>query len=103
MIQLLLIFAPGLLSAVLHRKFKQKPMSNSDFLVCAVIYAFFITAFCFGIVYLRGFGDIAPIDVFSNLRSVAKYCTVAATTAVALPNMIYFAARLFQKEKRDEA
>ena len=99
MIQLLLILAPGLLSAVLHRDLRQKPMTNFDFIVTALIYAFFICAFCFGIVYLRGFEDLSPLAVFGNLRSVAKYCIIATVSAVALPNVLFVAAKLYRKGK----
>ena len=89
MLPFFLIFAPGLLSAAIHRALKQKPMSNFDFLVSAMIYAFFIAAFAFGVIYLRGFDDLAPLAVFDNLRSVAKYCAISAVSAVALPNVFY--------------
>ncbi len=103
MIAFLLLLAPGLLAAVLHRSLRQMPLSNFDFVVYALIYAFFIAAFTFGVVYLRGFGDLAPLSVFGNLRSVAKYCAVSAVSAVALPNALVFALRVFRKGKRDEA
>ena len=103
MIAFLLLLAPGLLAAVLHRSLRQKPLSNFDFVVYALIYAFFIAAFAFGVVYLRGFGDLAPLSVFGDLRSVAKYCAVAAVSAVALPNALFFALRVLRKGKRDEA
>lgn len=103
MIPFLLLLAPGLLAAVLHRALRQKPMSNFDFVVIALIYAFFVAAFAFGIVYLRGFGDLAPLSVFGNLRSVAKYCVISAVCAVALPNALFLAIRVLGKGKRDEA
>ena len=103
MLPFFLIFAPGLLSAAIHRALKQKPVSNFDFLVSAVIYAFFIAAFAFGVIYLRGFGDLSPLAVFDNLRSVAKYCTISAVSAVALPNVLFLSVRLLGKGKRDEA
>jgi len=103
MLPIFFILAPGLLSAALHRNLKQKPTSNFDFIVSAVIYAFFIAAFCFGVIFLRGFGDLSPLAVFENLRSVAKYCVIAAIAAVALPNALFFAIRLLGKGKRDEA
>ena len=103
MLPFFLILAPGLLSAVLHRILKQKPMSNFDFVVTAVVYAFFIAAFAFGVIYLRGFGDLAPLSVFDSLRSVAKYCAITAVSAVALPNVLFLAIRLLGKGKRDEA
>ena len=66
MLPVFLVLAPGFLAAVLHRSLRQKPLSNFDFVVYAVIYAFFIAAFAFGVIYLRGFGDLAPLSVFGN-------------------------------------
>ena len=103
MIQLFSILAPGLLSAVLHRELRQKPMTKFDFIIAALIYAFFISAFCFGVIYLRGFGDLAPLAVFANLRSVSKYCVIATVSAVALPNLLFVAEKIYKKGKRDEA
>lgn len=103
MIPIFLILVPGLLSAALHRSLRQKPMTNFDFVIAALIYAFFISAFCFGVIYLRGFGDLAPLSVFNNLRSVAKYCVIASVSAVAMPNLLFVAAKLLRKGKRDEA
>lgn len=102
MIPFLLLLAPGLLAAVLHRSLRQKPMSNFDFVVFTLIYVFLIAAFAFGVVYLRGFGDLPPLSVFGNLRSVAKYCVIAAVSAVALPNALFFAIRVSRKGKIDE-
>ena len=99
MLPLFLLLAPGLLAAVLHRSLRQKPLSNFDFVIYALIYAFFIAAFAFGVVYLRGFGDLAPLSVFDNLRSVAEYCAVAAVSAVALPNALFFALCVLRKGK----
>jgi len=78
MFQLFLILAPGLLAAVLHRELRHSPMTKFDFIITSLIYAFFISAFCFGVIYLRGFGDLAPLAVFNNLRSVTKYCVIAS-------------------------
>ncbi|MEN6635482.1 MAG: hypothetical protein ABFC56_06505 [Clostridiaceae bacterium] len=102
MLPFFLILAPGLLAAVVHRTLRQKPLSNFDFIIFALVYAFFIAAFAFGVVYLRGFGDLAPLSVFGNLRSVAKYCVIAAVSAVALPNVLFLALRVLGKGKRDE-
>ncbi len=102
MIPFLLLLAPGLLAAMLHRSLRQKPIPNFDFVVIALIYAFFIAAFAFGVVYLRGFGDLPPLAVFDNLRSVAKYCVIAAVSAIALPNVLFLAIRILGKGKRDE-
>ena len=102
MLPVFLILAPGLLAAVLHRSLRQKPLSNFDFVVYAVIYAFFIAAFAFGVIYLRGFADLAPLGVFGNLRSVANYCAMSAVCAVALPNVLILALRVLGKGKRDE-
>jgi hypothetical protein len=102
MLPFFLILAPGLLAAVQHRALRQKPLSNFDFVVIALIYAFFIAAFAFGVIFLRGFGDLAPLSVFDSLRRVAKYCTVAAVSAVALPNVLFLAIRVLGKGKRDE-
>ena len=85
-----LILAPGLLAAIVHRALRQKPLSNFDFIIFALVYAFFIAAFAFGVIYLRGFGDLSPLSVFDNLRSVAKYCVIAVVSAVALPNVLFF-------------
>jgi hypothetical protein len=98
MLPFFLIFAPGLLSAAIHRALKQKPVSNFDFLVSAVIYAFFIAAFAFGVIYLRGFGDLSPLAVFDNLRSVAKYCTISAVSAVALPTSYSWQSVFWERE-----
>ncbi len=103
MIPFLLLLAPGLLAAVLHRSLRQKPLSNFDFVVYSLIYAFLIASFAFGVVYLRGFGDLEPLSVFGNLRSVAKYCAITAVSAVALPNVLFFAIHVLGKGKRDEA
>ena len=103
MLPCFLILAPGLLAAVIYRALKQKPMSNFDLILYAVIYAFFIAAFAFGVIYLRGFGDLAPLSVFNNLRSVAKYCAISAACAVALPNLVFLIVRLLRKGKRDDA
>jgi len=103
MIPFLLLLAPGLLAAVLHRSLRQKPLSNFDFVVYSLIYSFLIASFAFGVVYLRGFGDLAPLSVFGSLRSVAKYCVITAVSAVALPNALFFALRVLGKGKRDEA
>lgn len=97
-----LILAPGLLAAIVHRALRQKPLSNFDFIIFALVYAFFIAAFAFGVIYLRGFGDLSPLSVFDNLRSVAKYCVIAVVSAVALPNVLFFAIRVLGKGKRDE-
>lgn len=102
MLPLFLILAPGLLAAVLYRNLAQKPMRCFDFVVYAVIFAFFTASFSFGVVYLRGFGDMQPLLVFGNLRSVVKYCVIATVAAVALPNCVYFLPRLLGKRKRDE-
>lgn len=97
MLPILLIFAPGLLSAALYRSLRQNTDSNFDFIVHAIIFSFLIAAFCFGIVYLRGFGDMPPLDVFRNLRSTSKYCVIATLVSIALPNGLFFLAKLLKR------
>ena len=63
MLPLFLILAPGLLAAVLYRNLAQKPMRCFDFVVYAVIFAFFTASFSFGVVYLRGF-DVRQVPLF---------------------------------------
>lgn len=97
MIPLLLILAPGLLSAVLYRNLREKRDTYFELIVHAIIFSFLIAAFAFGVVYLRGFGDMPPLGVFQNLRSVSKYCVIATLTAVALPNGLYFLAKVLKR------
>lgn len=102
MLLVLLVLVPGLLAAVVFRALLRKAMPTVDFFVYGAIFAFLITSFCLGIVYLRGFGDIQVQMVFGNLRSVVKYCVIATVAAIALPVCLHFLLRLWEMRKRNE-
>ena len=102
MLLALLVLVPGLLAAVIFRALLHRALSTVDFFVYGAIFAFFITSFCFGIVYLRGFGDMQVQMVFGNLRSIVKYCVIATVAAIALPNCLYLLLQIWVKRKHDE-
>ena len=84
----MVMIAPGVMAAWCHCKWVSTPLNTADYLIHAILYAFFIMVFSMGIVCLRGYGSIAPLEVFASLHSTLKYCAVATAAAVAMPNIV---------------
>jgi hypothetical protein len=97
----LLLLAPGLVSAAIHGRAKGLPMKSVGFLVEWAVAAFLVNAFVIGVADLKGHGAV-PLDaLFNSIDLLSKYAALALATSVALPYAVLLVESLVGKAKRN--
>lgn len=94
-----LVAAPGLISALIYYRLADKKIKTFEFLVCAVVFMFFIMMFSVGVAYLYGLGELPLNGMFDKLRTTVRYGALALLASVCLPFVYHVAAKLLRREK----
>lgn len=96
---LLVLICPGVVASVLHTYLNRDQPSSTNALWVALIYAFFINMFLFGLLFLAGRGDSLTGDLLNTVSSTVKYGGVALLTALALPNIVVLISKIVLRAK----
>lgn len=95
----LVLISPGIVASLLHTYLQRDQPFTTNTLWVALVYAFIINMFMFGLLMLSGKGASLIGDLLNTVSSTVKYGGVALLTALALPNIYTLISKITLRAK----